>query len=167
MKKLISALLVFGFIFLFVFSASAESFSAYGSVTDSSSQVNILLDAYFNQSDFDPFAQYIIIRVGEYDYRLFYGSDLTASGVKFLDYSRYSSGSYNYEYRLTSGQLSGSLSYSLGNYTAVGNIPGTLQSSDFRSSQFHYVALYILIAFIILFAFSLFRVRIGDRGVTV
>lgn len=163
MKKIIVFLVTCLLFFDLIILSYAESFTAYGSVTDQSSQVNILTDAYINSPYYSPFNQYLIIRVGEYQYRLFTAPDLSGDDrISYIDYQRYSIGSYNYEYRITYGSIS-SLSYSLGNYTAVGNIPGTLQSSDLRQSNFYFVIQILIIIFIILFIFSIFRIK-TSRG---
>lgn len=163
MKKIIIVLITCLLFFDLIFISYAESFTAYGSVNDQTSQVNILTDAYINSSYYSPFNQYLIMRVGEFQYRLFTAPDLSGSNpISYIDYQRYSIGSYNYEYRLTYGSIS-SLSYSLGNYTAVGNIPGTLQSSDLRQSNFYFVLQILVIVFIILFIFSIFRIK-TSRG---
>ena len=163
MKKIIVLLVSCLLFFDLIIFSYAESFTAYGSVTDQTSQVNILTDAYINSQYYSPFNQYLIMRVGEYQYRLFTALDLTGDDrISYIDYQRYSIGSYNYEYRLTYGSIS-SLSYSLGNYTAVGNLPDTLQSSDLRQSNFYFVIQILLIVFIILFIFNIFRIK-TSRG---
>ena len=55
---------------------------------------------------------------------------------------------YNTEWVFSSGTVS-NFSYSLGNYTAVGNVAGTVKSSDYSTQRFIFMAEIFLIVLII------------------
>ena len=145
----ISAFLV---MFFPVFS-SASNYSPYGSVTDSSSQVNILYDAYLNSDDFSFDNDFLIMRDAQSSYYLFYG-DLTSSEVSYIRY--YSDGSYSSQYLISYG-IDNSFSYSLNNYTVVGTVPGSLALTDHYSNQQHGSLRTICLIFVIVFIFYVFR----------
>lgn len=151
--KILSLLFSAFFVFIFSVFASASNYTPYGSVTDSSSQVNILYDAYLNFEDFSFENDFLILREDQYSYYLFYG-DLTSSEVSYIRY--YSEGSYNSQYLISYG-TDDNFSYTLNNYTVVGTVPGSLALTDHFSNERFNSFRVILILFVILFIFSIFR----------
>ena len=153
MKKI---LIVFVSVLIFSFSViSVSAASVYGNVTESTSQIKVLTDLVFNSSDFDLYGKWAAARTGEYEYTVFYNIKDQAA-----DYYRYSaSGSgYNSIWTLTSGHTD---SYSLqkNGYTVVGNIPGSLRVSTYKSDVFQSILKYTLVLLAVVLIFSVFRIR--------
>lgn len=139
---------------IFCFPVSAASFSAYGSVTNSTSQVQTLIGYYLN-SDQKKFQQdFIVIRTGEYQYDLFCGESLSGT-VHDFRLTRQST-NYNAEWIFSELDIS-NFSYSLGNYTAVGNVEHSIKSSEYQSQRMQIMTEIFLIILIILFAIRIFR----------
>lgn len=155
MKKKYLIFFLVPLIFLsFSLNAFAQSFSAYGSVTNSTSQVQTLT-GYFLNSDQHKWEQdFIIIRTGEYQYDLFCGSSLSGT-VHDFRLTRQSS-NYNSEWIFSEHDIS-NFSYSLGNYTAVGNVAGSIKSSEYQSQRMETMCEIFLIIIIILLAIRIFR----------
>lgn len=123
MKKLI---IIFVTFFLFIslcFYSYAENVNLYGSVTDTTSQVNILMGFLPNEENFKIGMKYIVARTSEYQYRLYYASDLSVNPIYYIDYSRYNIGNYSYEWRVTRGTTTQPI-ITTNNYTYVSNTPG-------------------------------------------
>ena len=154
MKKILSLLFISCLIFIFSFSSYAASFSAYGSVSNSTSYVQTLVGYYMNSDEYKFTNDFIVIRTGQYQYDLFFGKELSGT-VKYYRLSAQTSG-YNTEWIFSSGSVS-NFSYSLGNYTAVGNVSGSITSSDYRSQRFYLLGEIFLVLIIILIALRLFR----------
>ncbi|MCH5197918.1 MAG: hypothetical protein J1E34_03330 [Oscillospiraceae bacterium] len=168
MKKFIISLVLSSVLILsFVFPCFADTVTVYGSVTDTTSQVSILVNYYQNLDSFNPFNEYIVVRNGEYSWRLYYSdSVLNDSQVNYIEYSRTGS-TGNYYYRFLSGRTSSRLTLSNSyNYTYVGNISGAIASTSFSQNQFYNTSFIILVSILILSLFSLFRIKIQSKGVT-
>lgn len=148
--------LIFALFLLFIFplGASAATYNAYGSVTSTSSQAAILIGYYLNSSYFSNTYEFIVMRTGQYDYKLFSGPKLSGDQIHVISYIR---GSDN-EYHITENDIS-SFSYNLGNYSAVGNVDGTLVSFDFQNVTTSRILYFSLLFIIIISLFSLFRVK--------
>lgn len=131
-------------IILIPISVSAESFSAYSSVTENSSQISILLQYLFNQEDFDCFKDFVALRTGDYDYSLFY--NIEGGNARRLRYYATSSG-YNTIWHATISDVS-NFSFNSGNYTVVGNVDNSLGSSLYQDYCNRYI-LKICIPFIL------------------
>ena len=96
-----------------LFSASAASYSLYSSCSPSESAVVNLIGVWRNQTNYNPFDEYLVCRTGQYEYFLFYGSDLN-SDYSYIRYFASSSG-YNTVWSVAFGSGS-SLSVNYGNY---------------------------------------------------
>ncbi len=155
--RLFSILLSLILIFSFPLISSAASYSPYGGVTDTSSQVNILYDAYLNSEDFSFDDDFLIMRDAQSSYYLFYG-DLSSSAVSYIRY--YTSGTNN-QYLLSYGTDS-NFSYSLNSYTVVGTVPGSLALTDHYSNMQQGSVRTILFVFVIVFVFFVFRSKFKE-----
>lgn len=122
-KVIIIITLIVAISFSFYFSAFAENISLYGSVTDQTPQVNILMGLLPNEQEFKIGMQYIVVRYGDYNYRLFYARDLSSDPVRYIDYSRYNISGYNYDWRILRGETIHPV-LNTNNYTYVSNTQG-------------------------------------------
>lgn len=156
MKRIKFFSFIFALFLLLIFpiGASAATYNAYGSLTSTSSQAAILIGYYLNSPYFSNTYEYIVIRTGQYDYKLFSAQDFSTGPVHVISYTR---GSDN-EYHIVESDIS-SLSYNLGNYSAVGNVQGTLVSFDYQNVTTSRILYFSLLFIIIISLFSLFRVK--------
>lgn len=148
--------IIFALFLLLIFpiGASAATYNAYGSVTSSSSQVSLLIGYYLNSPYYTSHNEYIVIRTGQYDYKLFTAEKLSGDDIHVFSYSR----GIDNEYHISESDIS-SFSYSLGSYTAVGNVSGTLYSYDYSRVTSERFTYFFLLFLIIILLFSIFRVR--------
>lgn len=154
MKKIFISGLAFVMLLIFILPVSAASFSAYGSVNNSTSQVQTLIGYYLNSDQRKWDQEFIVIRTGEYQYDLFCGSSLSGT-VHDFRLTRNSSNYYS-EWIFSESDVN-NFSYSLGNYTAVGNVEHSIKSSDYQSQRMAVMCEIFLIIIIIFFALRLFR----------
>lgn len=160
MKNIIIFIVIISCFIFLTSPALAATYTLYGSVTDTTSQINVLIGILQNQTDFKIGYQYLAARIGEYDYRLFYGEDLTDDFL-YIDYSRYNTSQYNYEWRLSYGSGS-NLNIVSNNYTYVSNTPGGIYKSIEQNIYYKW-AVYIIPLIAILLIFYLFRPSKGVR----
>lgn len=156
MKKI---LIVFLVIICFLFScisAGAATYTPYGGITDSSSQANILYDYYRNLDSFDYNDEFLIMRSGQYDYFLFFADSLSDAAVNYISYTQEGSSSYNSNYVLRIG-IDSDFSYSLNDYTVVGNISGTGAYAEHYSAYNQFLLQIAAFVFLVFFIFSIFR----------
>ena len=64
----------------------ADNVTLWGNLDDSSSQANLLVDAMRNDDNYDPFADYWIVRAGERDYRIYWGKDINDNNLTCIQY---------------------------------------------------------------------------------
>ena len=116
------------------------SVSVYGSLTDTSSQVNILADAFINSDFYNPFVDYFIVRSSQYSYTLYVLDEEHHTIIYF------SSASPGSEYHLSFGSASDvSINTS---FTYVGNVPGSLACSQLNTAKFEYCSFLLLVYYL-------------------
>lgn len=139
----------------------ASSYTVYGNVSQSTSQIQILINALCNDSEWPYTTQWIAFRAGEYDYYLFYSAFNDVFDESQLPYYRYyaTNTGYNQVWHLEKGFEDDFNYYNPSDYTIVGNIEGSISSSIYTEYYTEQLKLF----FIILIAFSLvyfvFRVK--------
>lgn len=133
--------------------ASAASYSVYGDISYNSSQAMNLYSYYMNSDNFNPFYEYQIARVSQYEYLLFYS---TGSELHYIVYN--TNGQYNgqafVEYTTDSFYLSNPE-----NYTYISNLsdPNAIRSSTIETFNFQYIVSYLLPIGAVLLIFFLFK----------
>lgn len=155
MKKLVVSFLVLCLIIVFSFSSFAVT--PYGGVTENTSQVVILLGVLYNDPSFDFFQDFLVLRVGEYDYYCYFNID--GSSAHYYRYYATSSG-YNSTWNLTSGYTS-DFSFDQNGYTVVGNISSSLSPASYRSLFYQSILQYCVPFIALIFGFFVFRIRKG------
>lgn len=162
MKKVLCLCLSVFFCFIFPLFSFAASYTPYSSVTASTANISILINTLCNQSDFDPFEDWIGIRTGQYDYSIFYNIDDNGNAVRLRYYGVQTSG-YNIEYYF-SKSVESNFSFYRGNYTIVGNIEDSLASPDFQDYFNHHIVNLCFPFILVAFLFFVFRIRKSHRG---
>lgn len=147
-------------LFLLVFYASAAYYTPYASVTASTSNISMLTETMYNQSDFDPFKDWVGIRTGQYDYSIFYNID-NGSCTRLRYYGI--TNNYNTDWYL-SKTVESNFSYNRGNFTVVGNTEDCLGVSSYREFFFQNILIISVPAILIVSLLFCFRVR--KRGVS-
>lgn len=153
MRYLLCLVTLLPMLLIFSFNAAAETVSLYANLDDSSSQANLLADLMVNDPDYDPADQYNIVRVGQYDYRCYFGKDLENGDIICLQYqpsyqqtpSRISRYSVNSLYIIQNG------------YYFTGNTPGSARSQIVEEFNFKQIVIIGISAIVILFGFKTFR----------
>lgn len=153
--KFLSFLLVALVLVLPLDYSHAASYSAYSSVTASTSQINILIQSMLNQPDFNPFDDWIGIRTSDYDYSVFY--NIKDSSAVRLRYYATSSG-YNTVWHFAKSE-DNNFSFDRGEYTIVGNISDSLGSDSFREYLSHFMLSSCLPLSCVLLIFFIFRIK--------
>lgn len=152
-KRIVIIFCCIVFALSFVFISYADTI--YGSVSHNTSQVQILYNYVRNLDEFDPLANYVIARTGEYQYTMYYNIDMDSLKCDYVRYYRgsnydsnwlFSSGS-NYDFNLN------------GDYALVGNLPGTISYSDNNTNIYQNVVIISVLFISILFLFFIFRVH--------
>lgn len=158
MKRFVVISLSLIFLFLFSFPSFAETYSVYGSVTESTSQIAFLLGVMKNDPDFRYSDDYTSFRSSQYQYVIFFG-DLDDQPY-FYTYDQISSG-YNSYWSLSSRhQLNSGLSISNPDgYTIVGSKPGMSLSNNVYQYRFQFVFTCLAFGFFALWLFNTFRPR--------
>lgn len=150
----------------FVLIAHGESFNLYSSVGVNDQNTKNLIAIYQNSPNYDPFYEFEVARVGQYDYRIFFGRDIDSGDYEYFSYYGVPNG-YNVNYYYGGGTGSNLLLNKNG-YITVGNVENSLKSADAESYKFQYTVIAILFLITILFSFHIFRVKIrarsGSRG---
>lgn len=145
--------------FLCSICAFADNVSCYGNIDDSNNICNMLTDAMQNDTKYDPFNQYVVLRAGEYDYRCYFGKDLSKSDLVCY---RYIPSTYG-----TPASLSRSLVSSLtiinNGYYYVGNVPGSLASANSENYKVGVVVSLSIVAILFFVIFRFFRKSEGNR----
>lgn len=145
---------------------SAANYTLYGNLSSNDTIVSNLIGVYTNQDDYDPFNQYYVARIGQYDYFLFYGRDLSED-YKFIRYYGTQDGvSMRYNYVIGSGS---NLNVNRNGFIGVGNVPETSAFLSEKQFGFLYVITVLTLLITILILFRTFRRRQrvrSDRGWT-
>lgn len=136
--------------------AAKPSFSAYSSITASSSQSSILLGYYINSAYFNKDNEYIIICTSQNDYSLFAGKNLSSDTVYRFRYYRNNTDN---QYHYAEETITGGINYSLSTYTAVGNIDGTITDFDYSETVYFQSYRYYILFTLIAILFMIFRVK--------
>lgn len=154
MKKILPLLVVLLTI-SFSSVAYAETFNLYSNLDDNNQYCNILIDYYYNLSDFDPFNEFVCFRDSQYSYTLVYGKSLNNGD---LNYIRYEPAYMNSSSRLSVGSLS-SLHLNKNNYTYVGNVEGSLTSHQYNDFKLHFLLIIGGFIFLLVFLYKVFKPR--------
>lgn len=160
LKQILVLVILSSFI---VLPCSAASYSLYGSLGSNDTIVNNLVGLYLNQIDYDPYQEYYVARVGQYDYMLFYSDKLFDGDYSYIRYHLLNPGSYNSYYVYEFGEGS-NLSISAGSYVGVGNVSDTILSERVSSFKFQYVILVLSFLFIVVFLFKSFSKHFKTRS---
>lgn len=140
----------------------AEEFTLYSSVGVNDTNTKNLIAIYQNSPNYDPFYEFEVARVGQYDYRIFFGRDLDSGEYEYFQYYGIPDG-YNVHYYYGGG-VGSNLLLNKNGYITVGNVQNSLKSNDAESYKFQYTVLAILFFITILFGFHIFRVKIRARS---
>lgn len=156
---------IFSFLLLFIFfiPSFAESFSAYGSITPSTSQISALIDSMYNQSDFDPFKDFIGIRTGDYDYSIFY--NIENGSAQRLRYYGVVQG-YSTTWYFSKSDIS-NFSYDRGNYSIIGNTDDSLGIPSYYTFYHTFIISISVLLLTITFLFFVFRIRKGKGSLDI
>lgn len=161
MKKVFCLCLSVLFCFMFPLFSFSVSYTPYASVTTSTANIQLLISTMLNQSDFDPFKDWVGIRTGQYDYSVFYNIDDGDNVVRLRYYGVQNGYNIDYYYSKT---IESNFSYYRGNYTVVGNTEDSLASADFQNFYNRNIVNLSLPFILIVFLFFVFRIRKSHRG---
>lgn len=150
------------FVMLPLFS-SAVFYTPYASVTPSTSNISMLIQTMINQSDFDPFKDWIAMRNDQYDYSVFYNID-NGHVIRLRYYGVQSGVNIIYYYSKTQES---NFSYNRGNYTIVGNTEDSLSSEIYNQFVYQNVISIVLPFLLVLFIFFVFRIHKRNGGIRV
>lgn len=144
-----AAVLFFGFACF----GSAASFDIYGDISYNSSQAMNLYSYYMNSDGFNPFNDYQIARVSQYEYLLMYTDQTELHYILYNTYGQYT-GQVFIEYEVDSFSLNNP-----NNYTYISNMkdPNAIRSSTIEQYNFQYVCTYLLPIIAVILLFSMFR----------
>lgn len=158
---MIRLLVVITMSLLFIVPVKADSVSLYASVDDSNNTVNLLGDIMRNDPAYDPYNEYVIVRSGEREYRLYFGEDLSKSSVRYTYIPSYMANPAS----LSRSNVNTNLDIISNGYTYVGNINGSLASSSVDNYKTNYVLSVCAIILVIFVIFKIFRRErsSGDR----
>lgn len=167
LKRFIYSFPIILILFIFLsFPSFAANYTLYGNLSSNDTIVSNLIGVYTNQEDYDPFNQYYVARIGQYDYFLFYARDLSED-YKFIRYYGTQDGvSMRYNYVIGSGNH---LNVTRNGFMGVGNVPETSAFLNEKQFGFQYVITVLTLLITILILFRTFRRRQhvrSDRGWT-
>lgn len=139
----------------------AETVSLYASVDDSSSTINLLTDIMRNDPSYDPYNQFVALRSGDHEYRIYFGADLTKQSVCYTYTTSYMQNPAS----LIRSTVDSGLTVNKNGYLCVGNIAGSSASALADEYKTHTVLAVLAILFVILWIFHMFRRQrsSGDR----
>ena len=137
----------------------AENFTLYSSVSSSDIQVKNLIGIYQNSPEYDPYNEFEVARVGQYDYRIFFGHDLDAGVYTYLQYYGYQTGYGSISWGYAGGTGS-NLYIDKNGYMTVGNVQNTIKSPDAETFKYQYVLSAVAILVAVVFLFKSFRQKI-------
>lgn len=159
LNKLLSFTLCIVIFFSMPAIALADSVSLYSNIDDSNTYCNILIDVMRSDIDYDPYNEYVVVRAGEYDYRIYFGENLNGSE---LVYYRYQPTRQSIPASLTRGTAS-NLNINKNGYYYVGNVPGALASAQAEQYKLGAILTVAAIVILILVLFKLFRKSEGRK----
>lgn len=160
MKRIFILLLVS--CFLFLFACPCFAYDVYGSVTENTSQIQVLINALLNDPAFNIFSNWQAARVGDYDYYLWFNINDDGE-CSYYRYHGLQSG-YNVSYVLERGEAADFVLQRI-QYTTVGNTFGDLSSSIYRSFVFQLVLKYSIVFIVLLCGFYVFRIHKRNGGI--
>lgn len=141
----------------------AESFSLYSSVGINDTNTRNLIAIYQNSPDYDPFYEFEVARVGQYDYRIFYGKDISNGEYKYFSYYGINQGASGIRYYFGGGSGS-NLYLDKNGYVTVGNVENSLRSSEADSFRYQYVMISCAIILLIFVFFRFMKKRYHVRS---
>ena len=160
MRNVMALTVSFIFIFFSIFPAFADTVSLYSNIDDSNNVCNLLVDAMRNDSQYDPYNEYAVVRAGEFDYRIYFGKDLSGSD---LVYYKYTPQSYGISASIQRGTAS-SLSITKNGYYYVGNTEGALASASAENYKAGIVVSAAVIVLVFFVIFRTFRKTEGNKA---
>lgn len=130
----------------------------YSSITNNSTQVQILYGVYANSPEFNPMNDFVIVRTGEYEYTLYYGIDLKSGtkSAKYIQYYRSGNSSVNYIYKIRKG-ISNNFSLNTETYLSVGTIENTIQLIDYETTRLTLTTFICVLCITIVTIFNIIR----------
>lgn len=153
-KKYIISFVLSCFIFLSMgITAYCDNVTLYSSIDDSSSQANLLTDIMRNDSNYDPFNDYAIVRAGERDYRIYFGSDITGDTLTCIQYIP----SYQMQATQINRFTNRSLSINKNGFYYCGSVEGVPSSKLVDDYKTGIVVVVAAIVILTLFIFKIFR----------
>lgn len=156
-KKLSFFIITIVFVCALSITVYADTVSLYGNIDDSNNVCNLLVDAMRNDSNYDPFNEYAVVRAGEFDYRIYFGEKLSNSD---LVYYMYIPASYGSQARIQRGTAS-SLNINSNGFYYVGNTSGSLASA---SAENYKAGIVVSVAVIVIVFFVIFRIFRKTEG---
>lgn len=143
-------------------SSYAENFTLYQSVGTNDTITRNLIAIYQNSPEYDPFYEFEVARVGQYDYRLFYGKDISSGDYNFYQYVGVPTTSgINYQY---SGGTGSNLYLEKRGYMTVGNVENSFSSPEANQFKFQYVLIVFTFLFAVLALFKIFKQKVQFRS---
>lgn len=140
--------------------AYADTVNLYANLDDSNTSCNILIDAMYNDPAYDPYNQYAVIRAGEYDYRVYFGKDLSGGD---LVYYQYTPAQYQNPASISRGTAN-SLTINRHGYYFVGNVDGALSSQQAENYKTGVIISMAAIAIVFLILFGRYRHSEGRKA---
>lgn len=135
----------------------ADTVTCWGSVDDSNSTVDMLIDLMVNDEAYDPLDQYAVIRTGEREYRLYFGRDL--AGDQIVRYI-YTPAYLQQQAQLTRSRVD-NLTINRAGYLYVGNTPEALSSIKATQYKFYTVGVVTAVLILVLMIMRHLRRRRG------
>lgn len=157
-KVLANFILTSVFILALRFYSSAETFSLYSSLDDSSNQAKVLADLMVNDQDYDPFDQYVIFRAGDNDYRCYFGKSISGNVVGY----RYQQANYGQPATITRLKSS-NINITSNGYIYCGNVSGSARMATAATHNFQFLVPILLIMVIIILIFRTFRKKFNMK----
>lgn len=157
MRKIITVFITCLLLAFFPCVALGVSVTPYSSIDDSSSYANLLTDLYVNQADYSPKKDFVIIRVGQYDYTLYYSEDFEST-TQYISVSAYQ-GRQNISF----GSVSSLNISNPSDYNIVGSISGTSCSKLANDFKFQYIIIAVAILVSVLLLLRLIK-RVRPSG---
>lgn len=152
MKKAMAAIVAVCLIILFPVCCFADTFNLYANTDPDSTVVSLLISAMKNDSNYDPYNEYVCCRTSENQYKIAFGKKLSGSCTVYT----YTSSSYGIPASISKGSAS-SIYVNSNGYYYTGNVNGALASSKAETFKFQYVILMIAILIAVFVVFRLFR----------
>ena len=152
-------------IFVCTFSIISFAVTPYASITESSSQVTILLDALYNDPEFSVFSNFLIIRTGDLEYCAYFNIEEGNSSASVYRYYAVQSG-YNQQWYLDRQDIN-NFSYNPNQYLVVGNSFGSLNPSSYRLYVYQFISKTSLTLLMFVIPFFVFRIRKRSGGICI